>query len=346
LFFFEAQRDQSEFFAGEDSSMIKRLLIFCVLLTFGDVSLAAENYPLRPVRVIVPFAAGGAVDTVARVLTPALSTNLGQPVVIYDHGGGGSIIGMDEAAKSAPDRYTLLLAHSGLTYKPALHRKLPFDPVKSFEGVITAVSGIYVLAVKPQLPVKSVADLIAYAKANPGKLSYGSAGIGSSLHLAGEFFKREAGVDIVHVPYKGAGQAVTDLVGGQTQMMFGPAVSILPLAKANKLRALAVTSPKRSALAPDLPAVAETLLGFEVVGWYGLAAPAGTPTDVVAKINADANKALKSSELIGSSTSSAMSLLATRRSKLRPVSNRRLHAGPRSSAMLACSRNRPRWTRI
>ncbi len=160
------------------------------------------------------------------------------------------------------------------------------------------MSGIYVLAVNPQVPAKSVAELIAYAKANPGKLSYGSAGIGSSLHLAGEFFKREAGIDIVHVPYKGAGQAVTDLVGGQTQMMFGPAVSILPLAKAGKLRALAVTSPKRSALAPDLPAVAETLPSFEVVGWYGLAAPAGTPKDVIAKLNADANKALKSPQLI------------------------------------------------
>jgi len=277
---------------------MKRVLLVCLTLSLGVAAAIADNYPSRPVKLIVPFAAGGAVDTVARVLAPALSQNLGQPVVVFDHGGGGSILGMDEAATSTPDGYTLLLAHSGLTYMPGLHRKLPFDPVKSFEGVITAVSGIYVLAVNPQVPVKSVAELIAYAKANPGKLSYGSAGIGSSLHLAGEFFKREAGVDIVHVPYKGAGQAVTDLVGGQTQLMFGPAVSILPLAKAGKLRALAVTSPKRSALAPDLPAVAETLPGFEVVGWYGLAAPAGTPKDVVAKLNADLNTALKSPQLI------------------------------------------------
>lgn len=278
---------------------MRHFLLICALLSFGAVNAAAaDNYPSRPIRLIVPFAAGGAVDTVARVLAAPLSTNIGQPVVVYDHGGGGSIVGMDEAAKSAPDGYTLLLAHSGLTYMPALHRKLPFDPIKSFDGVITAVSGIYVLAVNPQVPVKSVAELIAYSKANPGKLSYGSAGIGSSLHLAGEFFKREAGVDIVHVPYKGAGQAVTDLVGGQTQLMFGPAVSILPLAKAGKLRALAVTSPKRSTLAPDLPAVAETLPGFEVVGWYGLAAPAGTPKDVIAKLNAEANRALKSPELM------------------------------------------------
>jgi tripartite-type tricarboxylate transporter receptor subunit TctC len=247
---------------------------------------------------IVPFAAGGAVDNVARVLANPLSTGLGQPVVVYDHGGGGGIVGMEEAAKVKPDGYTLLLDHSGLAYMSGLHRKLPFDPANDFAGVVTAVSGIYVLAVNPMLPVKSVAELIAYAKANPGKLSYGSAGIGSSLHLAGEFFKREAGVDIVHVPYKGASQAVTDLVGGQTQMMFGPAVGILPLAKAGKLRAVAVTSAKRSALAPDLPPVAETLPGFEVVGWYGLAVPSGTPKNVIAKLNAEANRALKTPELI------------------------------------------------
>ena len=228
-------------------------------------------------------------DTVARVLTNPLAARLGQPVVIYNRGGAGGMIGMQEAAKSAPDGYTLLLDHSGLTYMPGLHRNLPFDPEKDFDGIVTAVSGLYVLAVNPKVPVKSVAELIAYAKANPGKLTYGSAGIGTSLHLAGEFFKREAGVDIVHVPYKGAVPAVTDLVGGQIPMMFGPAVNILPLAQAGKIRALAVTTAKRSALAPDLPAMAETLPGFEVVGWYGLAAPAGTPKDVIAKLNAATN---------------------------------------------------------
>jgi len=277
---------------------MKRLLLACTLLGLGITGALADRYPSRPVKLIVPFAAGGAVDTVARVLATPLSARLGQPVVVYDRGGGGSILGMDEAAKSAPDGYTMLLAHSGLTYMPGLHRKLPFDPEKSFDGVITAVSGVYVLAVNPQLPVKSVAELIAYAKANPGKLSYGSAGIGSSLHLAGEFFKREAGVDITHVPYKGASQAVTDLVGAQIQMMFGPAVSVLPLAKAGKLRALAVTSAKPSALAPELPAVADTLPGFEVVGWYGLAVPAGTPKDVIGKLNAEANAMLRTPEVV------------------------------------------------
>jgi tripartite-type tricarboxylate transporter receptor subunit TctC len=164
--------------------------------------------------------------------------------------------------------------------------------------VITAVSGSYVLAVNLDMPIRSVAELIAYAKSNPGKLSYGSAGIGTSIHLAGEFFARTAGINMVHVPYRGAAPAVSDLVGGQIPMMFGPTTDILPLARAGKIRALAVTSAQRSALVPELPTVAETLAGFEVVGWYGLAAPAGTPKDVIAKLNAVANRVLRTPDLI------------------------------------------------
>jgi tripartite-type tricarboxylate transporter receptor subunit TctC len=193
----------------------------------------------------------------------------------------------------------MMVSHSGFAAMPGLYRKLPFDPVHDFAGVITATSGIYVLVVNPGLPFKSVAELIAYAKANPGKLAYASAGIGSTLHLASEFFKRSAGVDILHVPYKGSGPAVTDLLAGQVQLMFGPAVNTLPLAQAGKLKALAVTSAKRSALAPDLPTVAESgLPGFEVVGWYGLAVPAATPGAAIARLNGAANKALKSANLI------------------------------------------------
>jgi tripartite-type tricarboxylate transporter receptor subunit TctC len=258
----------------------------------------AADYPARPIRVIVPYAPGGALDTVARVLGAPLGEALGQGIVIYNRPGGGGLIGMNEAAKAPPDGYTLLLDHSGLTYMPGLHAELPFDPVKDFAGVITAVSGSYVLAVNNDLPVRSVAELIANAKSNPGKLSYGSAGVGTSIHLAGEFFARTAGIDILHVPYKGAAPAVTDLAGGQIPMMFGPTTDILPLARAGKIRALAVTSPQRSALAPDLPTVAETLAGYEVVGWYGLAAPAATPKDVIAKLNAVTNKVLQSPDLI------------------------------------------------
>jgi tripartite-type tricarboxylate transporter receptor subunit TctC len=261
--------------------------------------VARAAYPERPVRLIVPFVPGGAVDAVARLLGNAMTANLGQPVVIENRGGAGGAIGMETAAHAAPDGYTMMVSHSGFAAMEGLYKKLPFDPVHDFVGIVTAVSGIYVLVVNPDVPFKSVAGLIAYAKANPGKLSYASAGVGSTVHLAGEFFKRTAGVEIVHVPYKGSGPATTDLVGGQVQMMFGPAVNTLPLAQAGKLRALAVTSSKRSALAADLPTVAESgLPGFDVVGWYGLAAPAATPPTAITKLNGAANSVLKSPDLI------------------------------------------------
>ncbi len=261
--------------------------------------LARAAYPERPVRLIVPFVPGGAVDAVGRLLGNAMTPDLGQPVVIENRGGAGGAIGMEVAAHAAPDGYTMMVSHSGFAAMEGLYKKLAFDPVHDFEGIVTAVSGIYVLVVNPAVPFKSVAELIAYAKANPGKLSYASAGVGSTVHLAGEFFKHSAGIDIVHVPYKGSGPATTDLVGGQVQMMFGPAVNTLPLAQAGKLLALAVTSAKRSALAPDLPTVAESgLPGFDVVGWYGLAAPAGTPKAAIARLNAAANSALKAADLI------------------------------------------------
>jgi len=277
---------------------MKTLALLIVLVLLPGIA-RAQDYPSQSIRLIVPFAAGGAVGAVARVLGTPLSTWLGQSVVIDNRGGAGGIIGMEAVAKSPADGYTLLLAHSGLTYMPGLYSKLPFDPLKDFDGVITAVSGTYVLAVSNDAPFKTIPELIAYAKANPGKLSYGSAGIGSTLHLAAEFFKRAAGIDIIHVPYRGAAQATTDLVGGQVQMMFGPVVAVLPLAQSGKVRALAVTSAKRSALAPELPTMIESgVPGFEVTGWYGLAAPAGTPKAVIERLNAETNRALQSSDII------------------------------------------------
>jgi tripartite-type tricarboxylate transporter receptor subunit TctC len=260
---------------------------------------ARAAYPDRAIRLIVPFAAGGAVDAVARVLGKALTANLGEAIIIDNRGGAGGIVGMEAAAHAAGDGYTMLLSHSGFTAMPGLYRELTFDPARDFAGVITAASGAYVLAVNPRAPFASVAELIAYARANPGKVTYASAGAGSTIHLASEFFKRMAQVDILHVPYKGAAPAMTDLVGGQVDMMFAPAVNSLPLAGAGKLRALAVTSAKRSVLAPDLPTVAESgLPGFEVTGWYGLAAPAATPPAVIAKLNAESNRALQSAGVI------------------------------------------------
>ena len=260
---------------------------------------AHAAYPERPIRMIVPFAAGGAVDSVARVLGKALSASLGGSIVIDNRGGAGGVIGMEAVAHAAADGYTLLLSHSGFAAMPGLYRDLPFDPVRDFAGVVTAASGAYVLAVNSAEPFTSVADLIAYAKANPGRLTYGSAGAGSIIHLAGEFFKRTAAVELVHVPYKGAAPAITDLVGGQIRMMFAPAVNALPLAASGNLRALAVTSAKRSRLAPDLPTIAESgLPGFEVTGWYGLAAPAATAAPAVARLNAETNRALASADTV------------------------------------------------
>jgi tripartite-type tricarboxylate transporter receptor subunit TctC len=276
----------------------KTLLLACALLC-GLGAARAEDYPSKSIRLIVPFAAGGAVGAVARVLSTPLSASLGQSIVIDNRGGAGGIIGMDAVAKSPPDGYTLLLVHSGLTYMPGLYRKLPFDPVKDFDGIVTAVSGSHALAVSAASPFKTVAELIAYAKANPGKLTYGSAGIGSTLHLAAEFFKRAAGVDILHVPYKGASQATTDLVGGQVQMMFGPLVAIMPLAEAGQIRALAVTSPQRAALAPNVPTMIESgIPSFEISTWYGLAAPAGTSKPAIDRLNAETNRALKLPEVV------------------------------------------------
>jgi tripartite-type tricarboxylate transporter receptor subunit TctC len=260
---------------------------------------AAAAYPERAIRLIVPFAAGGAVDAVARVLGKAMSSNLGSSVVIDNRGGAGGIVGMEAAAHASPDGYTLLLSHSGFAAMPGLYRDLPFDPVRDFTGVITAASGAYVLVANARAPFASTDDLIAFAKSHPGQVTYASAGAGSTVHLASEFFKRQAAIDLLHVPYKGAAPAMTDLLGGQVDMMFAPAVTSLPLAAAGKLKALGVTSASRSALAPELPTVAESgLRGFEVSGWYGLAAPAATPAAAVARLNAETNRALQSDGVI------------------------------------------------
>ena len=260
---------------------------------------ARADYPDRSIRLVVPFAAGGGVDVVGRIIGKALSDNIGVGVIIENRGGAGGISGMDAVAKAAPDGYTLLVSHSGFAAMPGLYGKLPFDPVKDYDGVITATSGAYALAVATRQPWRSVADVIAAAKANPGKLTYGSAGIGSTVHLAAEMFKGMAAVDISHVPYKGSGPALNDLVGGHIDMMFGPLIAILPLHGNDQLRAVAVTSTKRSSLAPDLPTVAETgLTGFEMNGWYGLAAPAGTPKPVLERPNLETNRALKSADFV------------------------------------------------
>ena len=277
---------------------LKRLLhvaLASTVLPTPHASAAESAYPTKPLRLIVPYAPGGGVDGVGRLMAQDLAPRLGQQIVIDNRGGGGGIIGLDIAAHSVPDGYTLLVGSVAVTSMPGLHKKLPFDPIRDFAPITISVTGTYLLAVTVGLPVESVKELIALAKASPGKLNFGSSGGGSTIHLAGEMFKSMAKVDITHVPYKSAGLAMTDMIGGHIQMMFAPVLVLLPMAKAGKIRALGVTAARRSALAPELPTIAEAgLPGFEVSGWYGLLAPASTPPAIINRIYSAAMQGLES----------------------------------------------------
>ncbi len=244
--------------------------------------VTAQIYPSKPIRVVVPYPAGGPVDITARAVGPKLSEALGQPVVIDNRGGAGGIVGSELVAKSLPDGYTLLLCTTANAINASLIPKLPYDMQKDFAPVTLVAIITSILVVHPSLPVHSVKELIALAKAKPGQLSYASTGNGTPTHLAAELFKSMAGLDIVHVPYKGASAAVVDLIGGQVQLSLISAPGVVPHIKAGRLRALAVTNAKRSLLLPDLPTLsAAGLAGFESEGWHGLFAPARTPDAVV-----------------------------------------------------------------
>ena len=248
---------------------------------------SAANYPAKPVRLVVPFPAGGTTDILARAVAQKLSEAWGQQVIVDNRPGAGGNIGSDLVAKSTPDGYTLLMGTVGThAINPSLYKNMPYDHVKDFAPVILVAGVPNVLVVNPSLPVHSVSELIAYAKANPGKLNFASSGNGTSIHLSGELFKAMTGVEMTHVPYKGSAPALTDLIGGQVQLMFDNLPSSLPFIRAGKLRALAVTSGARAAALPDLPTLAESgLPGFEASSWFGVLAPAGTPRDIVAKLN-------------------------------------------------------------
>ena len=267
-----------------------RLLILPAALAAGAASAA---FPEKPVRLVVPFAPGGGTDLIARTLGALMAKELGQPVVIENKPGGGTIIGTDAVAKSPPDGYTLLIATFAHAVNPSLQPNLPYDTETAFAPVVLIGRGPNVLAVPADSPYGSVADVIAAAKADPGKLTYASQGIGTSAHLAGEMFAGLAGVRLTHVAYRGAGPALTDLLGGQVDMMFATAAAVSGFVGAGKLRALGVTSAERSPALKDVPAIAETLPGYVVESWYGLYAPAGTPADVIARLNAAAGKAAR-----------------------------------------------------
>ena len=274
-------------------SRLRRHLTVAALCGLAAFSAAAQSYPDKPITLIVPWAAGGSTDILARALAEKLSKSLGQPVVVDNRAGASGNIGSNMVAKAKPDGYTLLVGSmSTHAMNPALMPAMPFKGVEDFTPIAQMANVINTLVVHPSVPAKNVKELIAYAKANPGKLNYASAGPGSTNHLSAVLFERAAGIQMFHVPYKGGAPAVLDTVANQTQVLFSAGTQTLPHVKAGKLRLLAVTEAKRSELLPDAPAVAETLPGFELGVWYGLFGPAGMPKDLVQRLNAETNKAL------------------------------------------------------
>lgn len=278
--------------------MLKKFLAMAAcLLAAGNVF--AQAYPAKPVRVIVGFPPGGGTDVVARVIAQKLTEWWGQPVTVENRAGATGTIGADLVAKSSPDGYTLIMGHvNSHAIAPNLFAKLPYDPIKDFAAVAYVGYVPNVLAVHPSVNVKSVKELVALLKANPGKYNYASSGNGSTQHLAGEMFKQLTGTSIVHVPYKGSGDAIKDLLAGVVAMNFDTMPPVMPHIQAGKLRGLAISTPKRLSQLPEVPTfVEEGITGFDVANWYGVMAPAGTPRDVVQKLNADINKAMQVPEV-------------------------------------------------
>lgn len=269
------------------------LLALCTAL--GTVAAHAETYPSRPVTMVVPSGPAGAVDSVARVFAQYLGQQIGQTIVIDNRAGAGGNIGTDAAAKAPHDGYTLLMAASSAqTINPVLYTKVPFDPIKDFEPISVIATAPYALVVNPKLPANTVGELIQLAKKQP--LYYGSAGNGSLNHLLGEMLKSSASIEMTHVPYKSVAAAAADTVSGQVQVLFGSLPGVMPLVRSGQLRALAVMTPQRTKLAPDLPTISETVPGFQATAWYGLMAPAGTPRPVIDKLQIATAKVLANKE--------------------------------------------------
>jgi tripartite-type tricarboxylate transporter receptor subunit TctC len=254
----------------------------------GHAQRAAGAFPEKPLRMIVPFPPGGGNDIIGRATAQRLSEVIGQQVVVDNRPGAGGATGVTIAAQAIPDGYTMLLGSLGmLAHNPALKRDIGYDPVRDFAPVTLLATSPMLLAVHPSLPIKSVAELIAFARANPGKLTYASAGTGSSLHMTGELFRNATGTDLLHIPYKGTAPAIIDLVGGRVDLIFSTISPALPHVKAGKLRALAVSTRARTAALPDVPTIGDTVKGFEVANWQGIVVPAKTPAAIVKKLHAD-----------------------------------------------------------
>jgi tripartite-type tricarboxylate transporter receptor subunit TctC len=277
--------------------MRKSLALLIAALAYAG-SAFAQSYPQKPIRIIVPFAAGGIADTFARSIGQKLSETWSQPVVVENRAGAGGNIGAEVVAKAPPDGYTLVMGNIGThALNVSLFQQLPFDPVRDFVPVALVLEADGLLVVHPSIPVGSVEELIQLARSKPGSLAYGSAGIGTTSHLAGELFKYMAKVEITHVPYKGNVPAITDLLGAQIQMIFATMPTVLPHVKAGKLRALASIRSSRTKALPELPTVSEALRGFDANNWIGLFAPAGTPSHVVQLLNTEVVKAMNTPEM-------------------------------------------------
>jgi tripartite-type tricarboxylate transporter receptor subunit TctC len=271
----------------------------CLAAAASGAAIGSSEYPARPIRMVVPFAAGGVSDITARVLASRMQESLGQRLVIDNRGGAGGMIGTDIVAKAAPDGYTLVLASNGThAVVPHLYKKVPYDPVKDFAPIGMVSISPQVLAVNKDLPVKSVKDLIALAKAKPGALTYGSSGNGSTGHISAEMLGAMAGIQLTHVPYKSASAAYPDVFSGRVALVFDSAYSMTQHLKADRLRALAVTTPKRAASLPDLPTMSEAgLPGYSMALWVAVFAPASTPAAIVARLNKDMNRALSTPQV-------------------------------------------------
>jgi tripartite-type tricarboxylate transporter receptor subunit TctC len=265
-------------------------------LLFGADTAQPQSFPSKPVTVIVPAPPGGTADISMRIIAHKLTENFGQQVIVDNRPGAGGIIASQLAVKATPDGYSMLMNYTSHAINPSLYKKLPYDSVKDFTPVTLLGVTPLVLVVHPSVPAKSVPEFIAYAKANPGKLNYGSAAIGGASHMGGEMLKIKAGIDIVHVPYKGGAAAVADLTSGQIQMGLDSLLVMQPHIKAGKVRALGVTNLKRTEISPNLPAIAETIPNYEANAWFGIMAPASTPREVVAKLNAEFIKVLRTPE--------------------------------------------------
>jgi tripartite-type tricarboxylate transporter receptor subunit TctC len=266
------------------------------LILFAALPARADDYPTKPVRLIIPFPPGGSNDVVGRMVANGLSTRLGQQVFVDNRGGAGGLIGTEACTNSAPDGYTICLISIAHAVNPALYT-LKYDPIKSFTPISILATGPNVLAVNPELPVKTVADLIKLAKEQPGKLDYASAGIGSFQHLGGELFKFTAGVNIVHVPYKGGGPAMQDVIAGHIKIMFSSLIQTTPFIKTGQLRALGTGGSKRSPVLPDVPTIGETVPGYVAENWWGIVGPAGLPAPIVERLHKEIVATLESPDL-------------------------------------------------